>query len=95
MSEENKPDLKAMVEARVEEEAASAPAPEKKEQKLPLNFIIQCLGHSRMGDAQLFEALNRGKFIFVKNWGRWLYWEGHHWLDDVLDIRAKGAVTRV
>ncbi len=92
---DSKPDIKAMVEARVAEEAASAPPAEQKNTRLPLDFVIQCLWHSRMGDAQLFEALNRGRFIYVKNWGRWLYWKGHHWLDDIENIRAKTAVTTV
>lgn len=95
MSDKKKPDIKAMVEARVAEEAAGAPAPEKKEQKLPLDFLIQCLHYNRMGDAELFAALNRGKYVYVKNWGRWLFFRSHHWVEDIDNISTKAAVTTV
>ena len=90
-----KKDIKAKVAARVQEELASAPPVEKKEQKLPLDFLMQCLRHNRIGDATLYAALHRGKYVYVKLWGRWLYWSGHHWMEDIDNLKALAAVDYV
>ena len=55
-----KKDIKAKVAARVQEELASAPPAEKKEQKLPLDFLMQCLRHNRIGDATLIHHGGKG-----------------------------------
>lgn len=90
-----KKDIKAKVAARVQEELASAPPAKKKEQKLPLDFLMQCLRHNRIGDATLYAALHRGKYVYVKLWGRWLYWSGHHWMEDIDNLKALAAVDYV
>lgn len=43
------------------------------------------LDQNRVGDAKLFARLFRDKFVFVVNWNTWLFWAGHHWLEDVLN----------
>lgn len=49
-------------------------------------YIQECLKANRVGDATLYASLFRGKFVFVKRWGRWLRWGGHHWIDDIADV---------
>lgn len=39
--------------------------------------------------------MHKGKFIFVERWGRWLYWAGHHWKEDINSRRSLAAVERV
>ncbi|MBU1039721.1 MAG: DNA primase [Proteobacteria bacterium] len=82
------------VQARVEQEAAAA-SPPKPAVPLPDNFILDCLRANRVGDAILFNALHRGKFVFVERWGRWLKWAGHHWAEDMNDATALGEVEAV
>lgn len=91
----SKDQIKAKVAARVQEEEAGAPPVEKKAQKLPLDFLMQCLRYNRIGDATLYAALHRGKYVYVKLWGRWLYWAGHHWEEDIDALKALSAVDYV
>ncbi|MHC1701771.1 MAG: phage/plasmid primase, P4 family [Humidesulfovibrio sp.] len=82
------------VQARVEQEsaAASPPPPAK---PLPDSFILDCLRANRVGDAILFNTLHRGKFIYVKRWGRFLRWAGHHWAEDMDNADALAEVEAV
>lgn len=52
------------------------------------------LNENRVGDAKLFARLYRDKFVFVVNWNLWLFWAGHHWLEDVLNQKYQ-AMERV
>lgn len=89
-------DIKKQVMARVEEEVASAPAQAKpQEKKIPLDFLRTCLFGNRVGDATLYAQMHRGKFVFVERWGRWLYWDGHHWKEDINSRRSLAAVERI
>jgi putative DNA primase/helicase len=91
-------DIKKLVESRVKEEEQGAPKQEeKKEEKLPISFLRDCLFSNRVGDATLFAALFRGQFVFVERWGRWLRWGGHHWVEEAPDMPrfALAAVERV
>lgn len=85
-------DLKKQVDARVAEEEAQAPAVEA--QPLDEHFILECLRANRVGDARLYNTLHKGKFVFVKRWGRWLTWAGHHWAEDIMGL-ATAAVEKV
>ena len=82
---ENASDLEAKVAARaaaIEAKVADKiPAPPK-ETKLPKDFVLDCLNRNKVGDAALFCALFRGKYVFVQEWrnfyiglaifGRWI-----------------------
>lgn len=74
-------EIKKKVEARVKEEAEKEPA--KAPEPLSDEFILQCFRANRVGDALLFNTLNRGRFIYVDIWGRYLKWAGHHWAEDL------------
>lgn len=76
-------DIKSRVEARVKAEAEKEP--EQAPEPLPEHFVMECLRANRVGDARLYNTLHRGKFIYVKRWGRWLCWAGHHWAEDIED----------
>ncbi len=56
---------------------------------------MQCLRHNRIGDATLYAALHRGKYVYVKLWGWWLYWSGHHWMENIDNLKAFAAVDYV
>lgn len=78
--------MQARVAARVQAEEAQSTPPEKaKEPELSDDFILKCLKANRVGDAMIFNALHRGKFVFVKRWGRFLRWNGHHWEEDIME----------
>ncbi|MFI3270775.1 MAG: phage/plasmid primase, P4 family [Pseudomonadota bacterium] len=95
----NANDIRAAVEQRatILDSAASQnqPAIEKSPAKLDANFVVERLYRNRVGDADLFCALFRGKYLFVEEWGRWLYWAGHHWELDMREKRALADVERV
>ena len=88
--------LKKQVEARVQEEAQSAPpSPDEKKPALAIDFLRTCLFGNRVGDATLYAAMFRGQFVFVERWGRWLRWAGNHWAEDINSRRALAAIERV
>jgi len=88
--------LKEQMDARVKEEEQNAPpATEKKESELPLDFLKTCLYGNRIGDANLYAAMFRGRFVFVERWGRWLRWKGNHWGEDINSRHALAAIERV
>ncbi len=96
----NDDDIKKSVEARIKEEqnvanVAKVANSQKVPKKIPLNFIFQCLDANRVGDATLYAELHRGKFVYVELWGRWLYWNGNHWCEDLNSRRSLAAVERV
>lgn len=84
-------DIKKKVEARVKEEAEKEP--EKAPEPLSDDFILQCFRANRVGDAMIFNALQRGRFIFVKRWGRFLRWAEHHWEEDINDTALAEVET--
>ena len=88
-------DYQDKVEARVAEEAADLPTKPTEEVKLPLPFLLQCLYANRVGDANLYAALHRGKFVYVNLWGRWLKWAGNNWAEDIDNAKSLAAVERV
>jgi putative DNA primase/helicase len=96
-------DMKAKVEARAKKIKADASrakgktdksAPPKK--KGPdKSFILDCLRRNKIGDAALFNSLHKGKYIFVQEWEKWLYWAGHYWELDINHRRALADCERV
>ena len=95
---ENASDLEAKVAARaaaIEAKVADKiPAPPK-ETKLPKDFVLDCLNRNKVGDAALFCALFRGKYVFVQEWEKFLYWSGHFWQVDMRSKRALADSERV
>ncbi len=77
------------------ESAQSEKSQESDGQSLDKGFVLDRLRRNRVGDADLFCTLFRGKYIFVEEWGKWLYWAGHHWDLDMLSKRALADVERV
>ena len=96
-SDKNK-DIAAQVAARVAAENDILAASQKPTAVAALeitdDFILECLRANRVGDATLFSTLFKGKFVYVKRWGRWLRWVGHHWQDDIEDI-SEAAIEEV
>lgn len=57
-------------------------------------FVRNCLYNNIRGDGLLFAAINRDKFVHVKNTKLWMAWTGHHWKVDRADY-SHDAVERV
>ncbi|GAB7079561.1 phage/plasmid primase, P4 family [Megalodesulfovibrio paquesii] len=92
----NKDAIIAQIEARVHEESLSIEkVAGQQQEKLPMSFLMTCLRGNRVGDANLYAAMHRGKFLYVERWGRWLYWNGHYWDEDINNRRSLAAVERV
>ncbi len=91
-------DMLAKVEARaaaIEAKAAAkqdAPMPEA---KLDKSFVLDCLSRNKIGDAALFCALFPGKYVFVQEWEKFLYWTGHYWEVDKRSRRALADAERL
>ncbi|MBD5641785.1 MAG: DNA primase [Desulfovibrio sp.] len=81
----------AAIEAKVADKLPPAPA----EQKPDNGFILDCLSRNRVGDAALFCSLFRGKYIFVQEWEKFLYWTGQYWAVDMRSMRALADAERV
>ena len=93
-------DMKAKVERRAAEikakAAAKAAPPAKEEQpKLDKHFVLDCLSRNKVGDAILYCTLFRGKYVFVQEWEKFLFWAGHHWEVDKRSRRALADAERV
>ena len=91
-------DIQAKVAARAAAIAAKVKKPPAEPvQKKPLDksFVLDCLGRNKVGDAALFHALFRDKYIFVEEWEKFLFWAGNHWQIDTRSRRAHADVERV
>lgn len=62
---------------------------------LDKGFVLERLRRNRVGDADLYCTLFRDKYVYVEEWGRWLYWADHHWDVDMREKRALADVERV
>jgi putative DNA primase/helicase len=80
------------VQARVEVEAAEAAKPEI--QPVDSKLINTCLYENSKGDATLYAAMFRDKFVYCKGMQEWFMWDGHHWTLDIMD-RSSIAVEDV
>lgn len=96
------PDSAQDMEAKVAARAAAMEA--KVASTLPENtpppkpdkaFVLDCLSRNRIGDAALFCALFKRKYIFVQEWEKFLYWTGHYWAVDMRSMRALADAERV
>ena len=80
-------DMAAKVAARVEAEQATRQKDEGKPAAVRALEITDdelwaYLRETRVGDARLYCRLHRGKVVYLRNWERWLIWQGHHWQED-------------
>ncbi len=102
-------DMAARVASRVEvEQAQHGQAPSPSTSSVPLassapstppvplsdDFIMKCLKANRVGDAMLYNALHRGRYVFVKRWVRFIRWAGHHWQEDIMET-AQASIESV
>lgn len=46
-------------------------------------------GENGVGDAKLYNRLNRWRVVFVRYWQRFLVWQGHHWAEDHYNVAAQ------
>ncbi len=89
-------EIQKQVMARIAEEESTAPAHDKQaEKKIRMDLLMTSLFGNRVGDATLYAHMHKGKFVFVERWGRWLFWAGHHWQEDINNRRSLAAVERV
>ena len=86
-------DIRKQVEDRVAQEAAHA-APPDEPPKITSKFVNDCLYANELGDATLFAALFRDRFLFCKNTQEWFEWVGHYWERDVMN-RSLAAIEKV
>ncbi len=90
-------DYSAEIIRMCEDEAEKFANPEKGSSGIDDHFIKSCLFNNERGDGYLYAAMQDGKFIQVRSWGKegqWLEWTGHHWKTDELD-HARNAVDEV
>ncbi len=91
-------DIESKVAARVAEIEAKVAAkedPSNQDAPLDKHFVLDCLSRNKVGDATLFCALFRGKYVFVQEWEKFLYWSGHYWVVDMRSMRALADAERV
>jgi putative DNA primase/helicase len=80
-------EIRKQVEARKIRERERLPESGKKHEKkskITSIFIQDCLQANELGDGMLFSELNRGRFVYNKSSGEWLYWKDHHWKRDIM-----------
>ncbi len=95
-TEKKRQAIKDQVEQRVREEADAAPAkPDEQPDQLPIDFLLNCLFANRVGDATLYAALHRGKFLYIERWNCWMRWAGHHWEVDTNQRCSLAAIERI
>lgn len=83
-------DIRARVAQRVKDEAQDTPPVDPARlPDLPDSFVLEASRANRVGDAMVFNALHRGRLVFVKRWGRWLFFNGQHWEEDLIDKAAE------
>lgn len=91
-------DMAEKVAARAEKIEAKAMANQSQTspaQGPDKNFVLDCLNRNKVGDALLFCALFRGKYVFVQEWEKFLYWTGNYWEVDMRSKRALADSERV
>ena len=84
-------DILEKVKSRIaDEQAEAATRPET----AGGNAVIEALTANEDGDAQLFNDLHLGRFIFDHAAGVWYEWDGHSWREDVTN-QAMAAISAV
>lgn len=80
-------EMVAQVQDRVSQEAAAL-AEEPTKDIIDSKFITTCLYENAKGDAELYAALYRDKFLYCKGMQEWFAWDDHHWRLDIMDESA-------
>lgn len=87
-------EIREQVEARKAETARRIGAQGKeKKTEITSKQVQDCLQANEYGDGALFAELNRGKLVYNKSAGEWLFWTGHHWKLDIMGV-AEIAVEK-
>lgn len=91
-------EIRKRVQEKIEEARAQDPGNSKKNSddggNISSNFIRQCLDANVLGDAELYKAVNDGKFLYNTSMASWMKWTGHHWELDRLN-EASAAIEDV
>lgn len=56
---------------------------------IPEDELWSYYGENGVGDAKLYNRLNRWRVVFVRYWQRFLVWQGHHWTEDHYNVAAQ------
>jgi len=89
-------DIRKEVEERVDREAAELPPPDEK-LAITSAFIRKCINANALGDATLYAALYRNKFVYCKNLKEWFEWVNHYWQVDIMGhafVAVEGVVEQ-
>jgi len=88
-------DIRAQVEARVQEENEHIPPQKEQGSKHggpdDPKFVRDCLNNNERGDGILYASMHRGLFLFNKIQDRWYRWEGHYWTPDIMNTAVEGV----
>jgi putative DNA primase/helicase len=76
-------DIRKQVQERIDQEA-TAQTEAKEPATITSAFIQNCLYANELGDASLFAAQFRDRFVYCKNLGEWFEWAGHYWQRDIM-----------
>lgn len=86
-------DIRKRVQERIDQEAAQG-KPTDEAPKISSKFINECLFANALGDATLYAALFRDKYLYCKNTQEWFEWNGHCWEKDIMN-RSLSSVESV
>jgi putative DNA primase/helicase len=85
-------EIRKRVQEKIDEAKAQDPERGKKDNgdggNISSSFIRWCLDSNVLGDAELYKAVNDGKFLYNTSMGSWMKWNGHHWELDRLNEAA-------
>ncbi len=62
-----------------------------RDQGIDSKFVMECLWAESMGDGLLYAALHKGRYVYNKAAGEWMYWDGHCLRRDVMDLALADA----
>lgn len=63
--------------------------------ELPEKFVLQCLHMNEAGDAKIYQAINKHRFVIDLESGQWHVYRGPHWEADLRDESLQEGVTAV
>ena len=86
-------DIRRQVKERVDEEKAQLP-PSEERPPIDSKFIQDCFFANALGDATLYAALFRDRFVYCKDMREWFEWNDNCWQRDLMD-HSLAAVEKV
>ena len=54
--------------------------------RFPSQFVLKCLSENQEGDAKLFRAIHRGRFLYDHSARAWFWWSGNYWETDRVEL---------